>query len=285
MRRFTLLLPLLFIAQASAEDGERLFNRVCAACHQAGARGIPHSYPELREHLACLARQTGGREYVVGVVNYGLEGEIAVEGDRFDGYMPAATSLSSAEKASVLNYVLSLSERCQGPEPPITQSEVESAIGDKKWTPETLRALRGRLTPSTSGRGTGVVPAQIINVGRAAHDFNLFCRGCHTERGEAVPGLVPPLKGNVALFLQTERGRAFVSQVPGVAFAPLNDERLAEVLNWVAESFSTSGVPNPNYRYTAAEVGSYRREPLTDVKAMRAQVIAELRNAGFDSPH
>ena len=126
-----------------------------------------------------------------------------------------------------------------------------------------------------------VEPAQ----DRAAQNFSLFCRGCDTENGEAVPGLVPPLRGNVALFLQTERGRAFVSQVPGVAFAPLDDTQLAELLNWVMQTFSVTEWRNSGDRYTAAEVASYRRFALVDLKAQRARVISELEASRFAPLH
>jgi mono/diheme cytochrome c family protein len=281
---FTILL--LISAGGWAQDGERLFNRVCAACHQAGARGVTQTYPELREHLACFVGRPGGREYVIGVVSFGLEGDIAVGTEHFSGSMPAATAFSATEKASVLNYVLSLSKECPAPAEPISAAEVTAVMNAKKWTPETLHSMRSGLTSNTSQRAAEHLGDRVARGGsdQAPLDFKLHCRGCHNEQGEGVPGLVPSLRGNVALFLQTAEGREFVSQVPGVAFAPLDDARLADLLNWVMESFSADQWRDSGYRYTAATVAEYRRKALVDVKSRRLRVIADLKAAGFEPP-
>ena len=103
-------------------------------------------------------------------------------------------------------------------------------------------------------------------------DYVLHCSGCHRAEGAGVPGVVPPLSG-LAPFLATPAGRASLVRVPGVAQAPLDDERLAALLNWVLREIS--GAPAPGY--DAREVGALRARPLRDVVAERARVARDRR--------
>ena len=119
---------------------------------------------------------------------------------------------------------------------------------------------------------------------QTARDFALHCQGCHTPRGEAVAGWVPALRDSVGVFLHTPEGRAFLVQVPGIAFAPLEDQRLAELLNWMVQSLSAAQLPAAFVPYSAAEVAAYRRQALVDVDKARAQVVAQLVRKGLPAP-
>jgi len=94
---------------------------------------------------------------------------------------------------------------------------------------------------------------------RPRFDYLLNCAGCHRmdARGSA---LVPPLT-EIAPFLATPRGRAYLVRVPGVAQSPLSDERVAALLNWVLGEFCGAEGFSP---YSAAEVAALRTEPLRD---------------------
>ncbi|MGH7291646.1 MAG: c-type cytochrome, partial [Myxococcota bacterium] len=59
-------------------------------------------------------------------------------------------------------------------------------------------------------------------------NYMLHCQGCHRPDGSGVPGAVPDLRDEVARFLATDDGRAFLIRVPGVANAPLSDRELGE---------------------------------------------------------
>jgi mono/diheme cytochrome c family protein len=100
-------------------------------------------------------------------------------------------------------------------------------------------------------------------------DYTLHCSGCHQPDGAGVPGVVPPLTG-LAPLLATPAGRAYVVQVPGVAQAPLDDARLAALLDWVARELS--GV-TPSPRFGADEVRALRAHPLRDPLAARAAAL------------
>ena len=114
----------------------------------------------------------------------------------------------------------------------------------------------------------------------AAEDYARSCQGCHLVDGRGVPGAVPALAGFTGYFLHLEEGREFLARVPGVAMAPLGDERLATVLNWTLLTFSRAELPRPFVPYTAREVAVLRAEPLTNVTETRRRLIAQLQASG-----
>ena len=93
-----------------------------------------------------------------------------------------------------------------------------------------------------------------------AEAFVLHCAGCHRLDGSGVPGLAPSLH-DLAKLAALPEGRAYLVRVPGVAQAPLPDDELAALLNWiVTELGDASGFD----RYRAAEVSEWRAQPLRD---------------------
>lgn len=95
-------------AEAAAWDeamGQQAFTSTCAACHQATGQGIPGAFPPLAGHAAEVY-QAGGREYLIQVVLYGLQGAITVNGTTYNGVMPPWPNLSDDQVANSLNYVL-----------------------------------------------------------------------------------------------------------------------------------------------------------------------------------
>ena len=102
----------------------------------------------------------------------------------------------------------------------------------------------------------------------------LQCMGCHTPDGRGEPGRVPAIRSTLAPLATVPEGRRFLVQVPGVAQSTLSDAELARLLNWMIRNLSLSPKPDPIAPYTAAEVASYRRTPLVDVRGMRARLLA-----------
>jgi mono/diheme cytochrome c family protein len=275
IRPFAALATVLVSLSAHSEDGERMYNRVCAACHLAEGLGAPQIAPPLRSHVACLAARQGGRTYVAGVLEYGLEGPIAVDGVEYDGYMPPIAQLSPVERAAVLNYLLSLGGSCTKGVRPFTAADMEAPVDGTDWNAQRMRLLRKEIAPAPGGSG-GYTPAESRDNSRAATDFSLHCQGCHTPSGTGVAGAVPALQNAMGRFLQVPEGREFLVRVPGVAFAPLDDQRLAELLNWALSAFSAAQIPADFRPYDAAEVAELRRRPLLDVEVARQQVMSTL---------
>jgi mono/diheme cytochrome c family protein len=103
----------------------------------------------------------------------------------------------------------------------------------------------------------------------------LHCQGCHLDDGRETPGTIPALLG-VGRFLSVEGGREFLVQVPGVSLSVIDDQDLAELVNWMLYRFSPEGIPADFEPYTAEEVARYRRSPLVEVETVRARLIAAL---------
>jgi mono/diheme cytochrome c family protein len=93
-------------AFAWQELGATTYAANCAACHQENGEGLPGSFPPLAGHLAEVAGEEGGRDYLINVVLFGLEGEIAVGGQTYNGVMPGWAFLSDEEIAAVINHAL-----------------------------------------------------------------------------------------------------------------------------------------------------------------------------------
>lgn len=64
-------------------------------------------------------------------------------------------------------------------------------------------------------------------------------------------------------------GREYLASVPGVAQAPLGDERLAALLNWVLEEFGGADDIVP---YQPAEISRLRSRPLRAPREMRDRI-------------
>jgi nitrite reductase (NO-forming) len=106
--------------------GKNTFNQVCAACHQADAKGIPNAFPP----LAASDFLNKDKTRAIGIVKNGLSGEVVVNGQKFNSVMPAL-GLSDDDIANVLTYVY------------------HSWGNSKKVvTPAEVKAVKGGSTPS-----------------------------------------------------------------------------------------------------------------------------------------
>ena len=105
--RIALLAAGLALATAAfAQDlGETTFQSNCVACHQATGQGIPGAFPPLAGHVPELLAPEGGRTYLIDVLLYGLQGEITVNGQAYNGVMPPWPQLSDEQIAAVLTHV------------------------------------------------------------------------------------------------------------------------------------------------------------------------------------
>ena len=110
-----------------------------------------------------------------------------------------------------------------------------------------------------------------------AFNYVLHCQGCHLEDGSGTPGSgIPALAGSVGRFLRVPAGREYLTRVPGVAQASLDDAALAELLNWLVRHFSADQLPRDFVPYTAEEMARGRRLPLTDVESTRRKLMKEI---------
>jgi len=135
-----------------------------------------------------------------------------------------------------------------------------------------LMLLFAALTFSMSALSAQVEGVE--NPNRANVNYMLNCQGCHGPTGAGTAdGSVPVMTDFVGKFLLVPGGRKYLVQVPGSANAPLSDQMLAELLNWMLWRVSPKQVPADFVPYNEAEVGRWRVEPLQDVITYRAALI------------
>jgi mono/diheme cytochrome c family protein len=72
----------------------------CITCHQANGEGLPPSFPPLKGTKDFMGDCTKHAGYVVK----GLNGEITVNGVKYNGQMPAQGNLTDLEIAAVITY-------------------------------------------------------------------------------------------------------------------------------------------------------------------------------------
>ena len=117
----------------------------------------------------------------------------------------------------------------------------------------------------------------VDDANRAKINYMLNCQGCHGPDGDGTSdGSVPQMKNLVGNFLLAEGGREFLVQVPGSANAALNNDHLAEVLNWMLYTQSKKQLPKSFQPYSAREVGKLRANPIVDVIGTRAALLKKL---------
>jgi|MEHZ01.1.fsa_nt_MEHZ010283997.1_3 hypothetical protein len=115
-----------------------------------------------------------------------------------------------------------------------------------------------------------------VNEPRAKFNYQMLCQGCHTAEGFGNTG-VPQLKGFVGYFLNSQLGREYLIRIPGSANATLDDEQLAEVINWTIIKFGEASIPKNWRYYNAEEVAKYRQNPLMEVLEYRKHLILQIQ--------
>lgn len=89
-------------AAQSPASGASLFTSKCASCHQADGKGLPGAFPPLAESEFVL----GNPERLISIVLKGLTGPLEVEGQSFNGTMPAwGEQMSDQELVAVINHI------------------------------------------------------------------------------------------------------------------------------------------------------------------------------------
>lgn len=133
---------------ASADQGAQVYQANCAGCHQAAGTGIQGAFPPLARHIPIVLRANGGREYLALVMLNGLQGQIQVSGQAYNGVMPSYPALSDAQIAGVLNYISTQwgnSSTLPANHRPYTTEEI-AALRAKRLTPVQMLAERNKLS-------------------------------------------------------------------------------------------------------------------------------------------
>lgn len=148
-----------------------------------------------------------------------------------------------------------------------------SACGDtptEKTSPSSVAAISVGVVSAATPRHSGTA-------GSPELDYALNCQGCHQFDGSGMGDRVPAMKGLVAKFLSVPGGREYLTRVPGVTGAALDDEALAKVMNYVLRSQDPGNLPADFVEFSTQEMAAGRRKVLgTDAPRMRAELLDRL---------
>jgi nitrite reductase (NO-forming) len=84
----------------SIKEGKALYTSYCSMCHQLEGQGIPGAFPPLAKSDYLMA----DTKRAISIVKNGLQGEIVVNGQKYNNVMPAQ-ALNDQQISQVLNYV------------------------------------------------------------------------------------------------------------------------------------------------------------------------------------
>lgn len=82
--------------------GKQVYTSTCQACHQTQGDGITGAFPP----LAASDWVTGSPRRVIAIILHGIQGEITVEGQKYNGLMPPfKDQLKTDDIAAVTTYI------------------------------------------------------------------------------------------------------------------------------------------------------------------------------------
>lgn len=125
---------------------------------------------------------------------------------------------------------------------------------------------------------TQALRAAEVELTSAQSDYLGQCGGCHGIQGNTAPAPVPVLRARVGYFMCTEAGRRYLIRLPNVSYARVDDESLADMMNFVVFGLGAPTAPANARGFTAEEVRELRRHPMlgSEVEVTRKLVVEEL---------
>jgi len=113
----------------------------------------------------------------------------------------------------------------------------------------------------------------------AQSDYLEQCGGCHGLQGNTAPAPIPVLRDRVGYFMCTAAGRRYLLRLPNIAHSRIEDnQRLAEMMNFVVFDLGGVSAPRSARPFTEAEVAAERGRAMVgfEVFDTRKAVVAEL---------
>ena len=93
-----------------------------------------------------------------------------------------------------------------------------------------------------------------------AENYVIHCSGCHKPNGSGSPSnLVPDIRNIIGHFTKVSNGREYLIQVADISQAPLQNDEVAALMNWVLQEFSSLQLTKDFKPYTEEEVKSLGR--------------------------
>ena len=97
----TLRPAVALVGSAAKADGKQVYAGKCSACHQANGAGLAGVFPPLVASEWVL----GDDKILINILLHGVNGELVVKGNTYNGAMPAWKSMSDDELAAVMTYI------------------------------------------------------------------------------------------------------------------------------------------------------------------------------------
>ncbi|MHC4953433.1 MAG: c-type cytochrome [Planctomycetota bacterium] len=120
--------------------GKKLFTAHCVSCHQQSGKGVPGQYPPLDGSKWV----TEHPERAKRILLHGLDGPITVQGETYNGNMPAfGTKLKDRQIAAVLTYIRSAwsNEADDVPTESVAATREATQGRSKSWSAAELSAI------------------------------------------------------------------------------------------------------------------------------------------------
>lgn len=126
------------------------------------------------------------------------------------------------------------------------------------------------LTPFMGGRSRAA-EAELTS---PQSDYLEHCGGCHGLQGDTTPAQVPVLRGRVGYFMCTQAGRRYLIRLPNIAHSRIDDDqRLAEMMNFVVFGLGGSSAPLRAKAFTAAEVTGLRGDAMSGPALLKTRAV------------
>jgi mono/diheme cytochrome c family protein len=82
-------------------QGEILYNNFCSNCHMVDGKGLANLIPPI-VHSDYISNED---HQIACIIRYGMEGEITVNGVKYNAEMPGFKELSEFEIANIINFM------------------------------------------------------------------------------------------------------------------------------------------------------------------------------------
>lgn len=133
-------------------SGEQVYSANCASCHQGNGQGVSGAFPTL-----VGTQWVENKGQIIRILLHGLQGEVAVKGETYNGNMPAwGETLSDEEIAAVITHVRQSWKNDYGE---VTSSEVAAVRSATEgragaWSADELKQDENQTVPSSSAART-----------------------------------------------------------------------------------------------------------------------------------
>jgi nitrite reductase (NO-forming)/hydroxylamine reductase len=205
------------LAQANtSEDPGDLYRANCGACHQPNGEGMSGAFPPLAQ--SDLIK--GDPWLVIEATVKGMSGPITVNGEEYNGVMPAMSYLSDADLAKILTYVLN---SWGNPGGSFTAEQIGTyrrgagivpGTGERHvGTPEIEQSYEGAPLAIAGGavmlRTPGAPDISEADFARASQLYFERCAGCHGVLRKGATG--KPLTSDLTQEKGTDYLKALIS--------------------------------------------------------------------------